>query len=78
MHALTVLVQLVAETGEHGNIMLETIIYPIIALLVFGALALVTFSYRDVANRHAAKAEAYARAHGKGHGAHAEGAESGH
>jgi len=78
MHALSLLVQLVAETGEHRNIMLETIIYPIIALIVFAALALVTFSYRDVANRHAAKADAYARAHGKSHAAHAEGAESGH
>ena len=30
----------------------------------FGVLALVTFSYRNVSNRHAAKADAYARSHG--------------
>ena len=31
--------------------------------MVFGALALVTLSYRNVANRHSHKAEAYAAAH---------------
>ncbi len=53
-----------AAEGQHGNVMLETIWYPIVALTAFGIFALVTFSYRDVSNRHAAKAEAYARAHG--------------
>jgi len=40
-------------------------------MAAFLVLALVTFSYRDVANRHAAKAEAYARSHdeaGTSHG----------
>jgi hypothetical protein len=37
---------------------------------LFALLALVTFSYRNVANRHSAKAEAWAEKHGKdGHGA---------
>jgi heme/copper-type cytochrome/quinol oxidase subunit 2 len=72
------LVQAAAETGEHhGNVMLETAIYGIIALAVFALLALVTFSYRDVANRHAAKAEAYAKAHGA-HSGHDDGAGHGH
>lgn len=35
-----------------------------IAAVLFIVLGLVTFSFRDVANRHAAKAEAYAREHG--------------
>ncbi|GAA1792909.1 MULTISPECIES: hypothetical protein [Leucobacter] len=40
---------------------------PLFGVIVFGiftALAIVTFSFRDVANRHAEKAEAYAREHG--------------
>jgi hypothetical protein len=52
-----------AAEGQHGNVMLETVLYPIVALAAFGLFALVTFSYRDVSNRHAAKAAAYARAH---------------
>jgi heme/copper-type cytochrome/quinol oxidase subunit 2 len=51
------------ESGKGGNVMLETIVFPIIAIVVFGTLALVTLSYRNVANRHAHKAEAYAKAH---------------
>ncbi|MBN9182505.1 MAG: hypothetical protein J0I66_05805 [Microbacterium sp.] len=51
------------ETSKGGNVMLETIVYPIIAMAVFATLALVTLSYRNVANRHAHKAEAYAKAH---------------
>lgn len=35
-----------------------------IALCVFAVLGIVTWSFRDVANRHAEKAEAYAREHG--------------
>jgi len=58
------LIALAAEEAEHsGNIMLETIWYPVVALVVFGFLALVTLSYRNVSNRHAHKAEAYAREH---------------
>jgi hypothetical protein len=67
------LIALAAESGEsHGNVALETVGYGVVALVVFAALGLVTLSYRNVANRHAHKAEAYARAHGtprpEGHG----------
>jgi NADH:ubiquinone oxidoreductase subunit 2 (subunit N) len=70
------LVAFAAEESEHhGNVALETVGYGIVALVAFAALALVTLSYRNVANRHAHKAEAYARAHaddlpqpGHGHG----------
>lgn len=59
-----------AETEHHGNVALETLIYGVIAAIVFLLLALVTFSYRNVANRHSAKAEAWAAKHGQdGHGA---------
>jgi len=58
-----------AEAEHHGNVAAETVIYGIIAAVVFAALGLVTLSYRNVANRHSAKAEAYAEKHGRdGHG----------
>ncbi len=61
---LATILALAAEESEHtGNVALETVGYGITALVVFGALALVTVSYRNVANRHSHKAEAYARAH---------------
>lgn len=59
-----------AETEHHGNVALETVIFGLIAAGLFALLGLVTFSYRNVANRHAAKAEAWAEKHGKdSHGA---------
>ena len=64
---------LLAQVEEHhGNVYLETLPFLILAVALFLVLGFLTFSYRDVANRHAAKAEAYARAHGEsiaqGHG----------
>ena len=61
---LVTLLALAAEESEHhGNVALETLVFGIVALATFGALALVTLSYRNVANRHAHKADAYAAAH---------------
>ncbi|WEG10332.1 hypothetical protein PU630_07220 [Microbacterium horticulturae] len=57
------LIAFAAEEAEHGNVMLETVWYPIIALAVFFFLAMVTLSYKNVANRHAPKAAAYAKEH---------------
>jgi len=62
-----------AAEGEHGNVALETIGFPIVAAIVFVFLGLVALSYRNVANRHAHKAEVYAQRHAKdlqhsGHG----------
>ena len=61
-----------AETEHHGNVALETLIFGVIAAIVFAFLGLVTLSYKNVANRHAAKADAWAAAHGndahEGHG----------
>ncbi len=59
----TLLVLAAAETEHHGNVALETVGYGIVAMVAFTALAFVTLSYRNVANRHSHKAEAYARAH---------------
>ncbi|WP_341934156.1 hypothetical protein MRBLWO14_003297 [Microbacterium sp. LWO14-1.2] len=61
-----------AQTEHHGNVALETIIFGVIAAIVFAFLALVTLSYKNVANRHSAKAEAWAARHGK------DGHEAGH
>ena len=63
------------EAEHHGNVQAETFIFGVIALIVFLALGLVTVSYRNVANRHAHKAEAYAETHATdlaqaGHGHH--------
>ncbi|TQK19693.1 hypothetical protein FBY40_2202 [Microbacterium sp. SLBN-154] len=64
MTTFATLVSLAAEEAEsHGNVALETVWYGIVAIIVFAALALVTASYRNVANRHAHKAEAYSQAH---------------
>jgi K+ transporter len=52
------------QTEHHGNVQAETMIFGVIALVIFLALGLVTLSYRNVANRHDGKAEAYAAAHG--------------
>ena len=58
------LIAFAAEESEHtGNVALETVVFGIVALATFGALALVTLSYRNVANRHSRKADAYAAAH---------------
>ena len=52
---------------EHVALPLPLLAYPAVAAVVFLALGLVLWSFRDVANRHSAKANAYAAAHG-GHG----------
>jgi len=63
-----------ATTEEHHVGLFDNIGYGFIALAVFLLLALVTLSHRNVANRHASKAEAYAQRRG----AHVEQAGHGH
>jgi hypothetical protein len=59
------------ETVHARELPIEAWAYGLIALVIFAALAFVVASYRDVANRHRAKAEAYAARHGGGeHGGH--------
>lgn len=64
-----------AAPEEHHVGLFDNIGYGVIALVIFLVLGVVTFSYRNVANRHASKAEAYAERHGAdlqytGHGHH--------
>ncbi|WP_427869028.1 hypothetical protein [Leucobacter luti] len=57
-----------AEEGHHvvNELPIPGFFFGVIAFVAFTAMAAVVFSFRDVANRHAAKAEAYAREHGAG------------
>lgn len=72
MNAASLIALAAAEVEHEGNIPLETFWYGAVALAIFAVLGLVTLSYRNVANRHAHKAEAYTRRHGtptpEGHG----------
>jgi len=64
-------IAMAAAEAEHGNVAAETFIFGLIAAGIFTLLGLVVLSYRNVANRHAAKAEVWAARHGKhdsGHG----------
>jgi uncharacterized membrane protein YbhN (UPF0104 family) len=58
----TILALAAAETEHHGNVMAETFIYGVIAFVIFMSLGLVVLSYRNVSNRHAHKADAWAKA----------------
>ncbi|WP_024355751.1 hypothetical protein [Leucobacter chironomi] len=64
--SLVATIAVAAEEGHHivNELPFPAPVFGVIAFAVFTALALVTFSFRDVANRHAEKAEAYAREHG--------------
>ena len=55
-----------SEAGHHvvNELPFPAPVFGIVMFALFAALAAVTFSFRDVANRHSAKAEAYAREHG--------------
>lgn len=59
-------IALAAEEGHHvvNELWFPAFFFGVIFFVLFAALAAVTFSFRDVANRHAEKAEAYAREHG--------------
>ncbi|GAA1755184.1 hypothetical protein [Agromyces humatus] len=59
------------ETVHARHLPMESWLYGLVALVVFAILAFVVASYRDVANRHRSKAEAYAARHsGDAHGGH--------
>ncbi|MCP2030667.1 heme/copper-type cytochrome/quinol oxidase subunit 2 [Okibacterium sp. HSC-33S16] len=58
---------LLAEAASHTELPMPTWMYAVIAGIVFLFLALATFSYRDVANRHSTSRSAKAAAE-PGHG----------
>ena len=51
------------ESVHARELPIEPWMYGLIAILVFAALGFVAASYRDVANRHRSKAEAYTARH---------------
>lgn len=58
---------LAAEEGGHvvHQLPFPAPVFGVIVFAFFTVLAGVTFAFRDVANRHAEKAEAFAREHGE-------------
>ncbi|MBP1325425.1 hypothetical protein JOF28_000657 [Leucobacter exalbidus] len=71
---MSVLATLAVAAEEGGHVLVElpipALMYGVIVFGIFLVLAAVTFSFRDVANRHAEKAEAYAREHGASQSSH--------
>ncbi|QTX04695.1 hypothetical protein [Agromyces archimandritae] len=61
-----------AETVHARELPMPAWAFGLVTLLIFAVLGIVTYSYRDVANRHRAKAEAYAARHADSgaHGGH--------
>lgn len=62
----------VLAEAELVQLPMPTWAYGVVPLVIFVALAVVVWSFRDVANRHQAKADAYAASRGgaPGHGGH--------
>jgi hypothetical protein len=59
------------ETVHARELPMESWMYGFIAIIIFATLGFIAASYRDVANRHRSKAEAYAARHtGDGHVGH--------
>lgn len=68
---MSLVTAVLAETVHARELPMEPFLYGLIALAVFLVLGIVTYSYRDVANRHRHKSEAYAARHGgDDHAAH--------
>jgi protein-S-isoprenylcysteine O-methyltransferase Ste14 len=65
-------VLLAAAEAGHTELPIPTWLYGVIALVAFLVLALVIWSFKDVSNRHALRADSYAASHGgaPGHTGH--------
>ncbi|WP_291039479.1 hypothetical protein [Herbiconiux sp.] len=60
---MSVLVSVLAAVDEPASLPFDPIIFGLIAAIIFAALGFVTWSYRDVANRHPQKSAKYAATH---------------
>ncbi|PJJ63440.1 hypothetical protein [Compostimonas suwonensis] len=58
-----------AESEHAVQLPMDPIWYGVIAAVIFAALGFVTWTYRNVANRHSHKAEAHAAEHAEPAGA---------
>ena len=64
---MSIFLNVLASSEELAPLILPAIAFPIIAVVVFTTLGFVTWSFRDVANRHVAKPAKASDAHGAGH-----------
>lgn len=60
---MSVLVSVLAAVDEPVSLPFDPLVFGIIAAIIFAALGFVTWSYRDVANRHPQKSAKYAATH---------------
>ncbi len=65
---MTIIATLLTETEELAPLIFPAPVFALIAVVVFAALGFVTWSFRDVANRHSNKtSKAGNDSHGAGH-----------
>lgn len=64
---MSLLATLLTETEELAPLIMPPLAFAGIAAAVFIALGLVTWSFRDVANRHSQKTDKAGDSHGAGH-----------
>jgi uncharacterized membrane protein len=57
------LVTVLAAVDEHVQLPFPPIVFGLIAAVAFVVLGVITWSYRDVANRHPAKSAKFAQTH---------------
>lgn len=67
MSMLPIAVSVLAAAEEHHELVAPSFIFPLIAAGVFLLLGAVTWSYRDVAHRHADKGRSRGAGQGSGH-----------
>jgi uncharacterized membrane protein len=60
---MNVLVSVLTSVDEPVHLPFPPIVFGLIAAVVFVALAIVTWSYRNVANRHPQKSAKFAQTH---------------
>lgn len=60
---MSVLASVLAATEGHVELPFPPIVFALIAVVFFALAGFITWSYRDVANRHSAKAAKWASTH---------------
>jgi len=64
---MSIFLNVLASSEELAPLILPVLVFPLIAAVVFTTLGFVTWSFRDVANRHAAASAQAGDARGAGH-----------
>ena len=55
------------EVADHAELVAPVWVFPVIAAVAFAVLGLISWSYRDVFNRHRGKSNPAADTHGHSH-----------